>query len=192
MKIDQNNIIEQCVADHINVSQRIELLSKNLSQAANASINCLREGGRLLFCGNGGSAADAQHLAAEFTGRFLQEREPWDAIALHANTSALTAVGNDYGFEQVFAREVRAHGRKGDVLIGISTSGNSLNILAALNEARKKGIKNIGLTGESGGKMADLCDILLAVPSKRTPRIQEMHILLGHILCQLVEEELCD
>ena len=192
MKINQDQLIKQCIDDHIALSKYMEGMSEKLSHAANAAVDCLSGGGRLLFCGNGGSAADAQHLAAEFTGRFLREREPWDAMALHANTSALSAVGNDYGFDQVFAREVRAHGRKGDVLIGISTSGNSPNILAALHEARNMGMTNVGLTGEGGGKMAELCDILLAIPSKSTPRIQEMHILCGHIFCQLVEEALCD
>jgi D-sedoheptulose 7-phosphate isomerase len=186
-----NQLIENCIAEHITLAHGIGVMSGGLFQAAEAAVVSLRAGGRLLFCGNGGSAADAQHLAAEFTGRFLREREPWDAIALHANTSALSAVGNDYGFDQVFAREVRAHGRKGDVLICISTSGNSPNVLAALNAARKKGMTNIGLTGKDGGKMAECCDILLAVPSRNTPRIQEMHILLGHIFCQLVEEDLC-
>lgn len=190
MNTDQDQLIKQCIVEHINLSKRIGVLSEILSQASLVAVDCLRGGGRLLFCGNGGSAADAQHLAAEFTGRFLHEREPWDAIALHTNTSALSAVGNDYGFDQVFGREVRAHGRKGDVLISLSTSGNSPNVLIALNEARKKGMINIGLTGEGGGKMAELCDFLLAVPSESTPRIQEMHILLGHMFCQLVEEAL--
>jgi len=192
MKVNQAQLIKQSIDEHIALSKYMEGMSEKLSQAANSAVDCLRGGGRLLFCGNGGSAADAQHLAAEFTGRFLRERDPWDAMVLHANTSALSAVGNDYGFDQVFAREVRAHGRKGDILIGISTSGNSPNILAALNDARKKGMINVGLTGEGGGKMAEVCDILLAVPSKSTPRIQEMHILIGHMFCQLVEEEMCD
>jgi len=190
--MNQDQIIEECAAAHVNLIERIDVTFENVRAAAAAAVDCLRKGGRLLFCGNGGSAADTQHLAAEFTGRFLREREPWGALALHANTSAMSAVGNDYGFDQVFAREVSAHGRKGAILIAISTSGNSPNVIAALVAAKEKEMISVGLTGQGGGKMAELCDILLAVPSQSTPYIQEMHILLGHIFCQLVEEELCD
>jgi len=147
-------------------------------------------GGKLLIAGNGGSAADAQHIAAELTGRFVRERKPLPAIALHANTSALTAIGNDYGYEQVFARELSAFAGPSDVLLAISTSGNSRNILRAIEAARSKKVAVIGLTGESGGQMRTTCDLCLCVPSKSTARIQEMHITIGHAICELVEEAL--
>jgi D-sedoheptulose 7-phosphate isomerase len=145
----------------------------------------------LLVCGNGGSAADAQHIAAELTGRFFRDRRPLRALPLHGNTSSLTAIGNDYGYEEVFAREVTAHGREGDVLLAISTSGNSPNILRAIEAARQQGMTVIGLTGAGGGKMRFLCDLCLQVPSTSTPRIQECHILIGHTICELVERILC-
>jgi D-sedoheptulose 7-phosphate isomerase len=147
-------------------------------------------GGQLLLAGNGGSAADAQHIAAELTGRFLIERRPFRALALHGNTSALTAVGNDYGYEQVFARELTAHARPGDVLLAISTSGNSANILRAIEVARECKVSVIGLTGGTGGKMRAACDICLCVPTNSTPRMQEMHITIGHTICELLEERL--
>jgi D-sedoheptulose 7-phosphate isomerase len=148
-------------------------------------------GGRLLACGNGGSAADAQHIAAELTGRFFRDRRPLPAMALHGNTSSLTAIGNDYGYDQVFAREVAAHGRPGDVLLALSTSGNSENVLRAIAAARETRMTVIGLTGQGGGKMRDLCDVCLCVPSASTPRIQECHILIGHTICELLERILC-
>jgi D-sedoheptulose 7-phosphate isomerase len=154
-------------------------------------VRSLNAGGGLLVCGNGGSAADAQHIAAELTGRFLLERRPFRALPLHGNTSSLTAIGNDYGYDEVFAREVAAHGREGDVLLAISTSGNSRNILRAIDVAREKRITVIGLTGATGGKMIDVCDICIRVPSTSTPRIQECHILIGHTICELVERILC-
>ena len=147
-----------------------------------------KAGGRVYFCGNGGSAADAQHLAAEFTGRFYPDREPLPAEALHCNTSFLTAVANDYSYDQIYERAIKAQGRKGDVLFGISTSGNSKNILLAQIEAQKRGMTVISFTGATGGKMKDCCDYLFNVPSTDTPRIQECHILIGHVICQLVEE----
>jgi len=150
----------------------------------------LAAGGKLLIAGNGGSAADAQHIAAELTGRFVRERKPLPAIALHANTSALTAIGNDYGYEQVFARELSALASPGDVLLAISTSGNSKNILRAIEAARSKKLAVIGLTGESGGHLRAACDLCLCVPSKSTARIQEMHITIGHAICELLEEAL--
>ncbi len=143
-----------------------------------------------MFCGNGGSAADAQHLAAEFSGRFYSDRDPLPSEALHCNTSYLTAVANDYGYEFVYSRIVKGTGAEGDVLIGLSTSGNSVNITNALQTAKEIGMITAGFTGETGGKMKDLCDYLVNVPSKDTPRIQESHIMIGHIICQLVEEEL--
>ncbi len=147
-----------------------------------------RQGKKILLAGNGGSAADAQHIAAELVGRFHRERSALAAIALTTDSSALTAIGNDYGFDLVFSRQVEALGQAGDVLIGISTSGNSPNVLAATEAARARGMKIIGFTGKTGGKMATLCDVMVQVPSTETPRIQECHILLGHILCQLIEE----
>ena len=140
----------------------------------------------------GDTAADAQHIAAELTGRFFRERQPLRAMALHANTSALTAIGNDYGFEYVFARELSAHARPGDVLLAISTSGNSQNILRAIEAARKAKVGVVGMTGESGGKMRAACDLCLCVPSKSTPRIQEMHITIGHTICEVVEQRLAE
>jgi len=150
----------------------------------------LAAGGQLLVAGNGGSAADAQHIAAELTGRFLLERRPFRALALHANTSSLTAVGNDYGYEHVFARELTAHARTGDVLLAISTSGNSPNILRAIEAARQCQVGVIGLTGETGGQMRVACDICICVPTRSTPRMQEMHITIGHTICELLEERL--
>ena len=145
---------------------------------------------KVLFCGNGGSAADAQHLATELAGRFYLERAPLFAEALSTNTSFLTAVGNDYAFDTIFARAVTAKGREGDALIAISTSGKSKNVLKAIAAAKEKNMLIIGMTGESGGKMLDLCDYLIQIPSKDTPRIQEAHILVGHIICELVEAAL--
>jgi len=153
-------------------------------------IECYRNNGKVLFCGNGGSAADAQHLAAELSGRFYFDRPPLYAEALHVNTSYLTAVANDYSFDEIFARLVKGMGRKGDILVGISTSGNSTNILKALEAAKSKEMITVGLTGANGGKMRGLSDYLVDVPSTDTPRIQESHIMIGHIICQLVESEL--
>jgi len=145
---------------------------------------------KLLFCGNGGSAADAQHIAAELSGKFYLDREPLFAEALHVNTSFLTAVANDYSYDEVFSRAVKAMGRKGDVLIGISTSGSSLNVIKALEVANIMGMITIGFTGNSGGKMKNLCQFLIKVPSTDTARIQESHILIGHIICEIVEKEI--
>ena len=155
--------------------------------AAGLMINGLKGGGKILFCGNGGSAADSQHLAAELTGRYLRDRAPLAAVALTVDTSALTAIANDYSYDEVFARQVRGLGRPGDVLVGISTSGNSRNVVAALEAARALSMRTIGLTGAGGGRMKELCDVCLCVPSTDTPRIQEMHIAAGHMLCELVE-----
>jgi len=163
-----------------------ELIS-NIQKAADVCIKCLKDGGKVLFCGNGGSAADAQHLAAELSGRFYKDREPLFAEALHVNTSYLTAVANDYSYDEIYSRMVMSKGRKGDVLIGLSTSGNSTNIVKAFEEAHKRGLINIALTGETGGKMKSDADILINVPCTDTPRIQESHILIGHIICELVE-----
>jgi D-sedoheptulose 7-phosphate isomerase len=161
-----------------------------LTAAADALIAAYRAGHKALFFGNGGSAADAQHLAAEFLGRYLREREPLPAVALHTNTSALTAIGNDYGYDYVFSRQLKALAVRGDVAIGISTSGNSTNIIEAIACARSLGLVTIALTGSSGGRLRKLVDILIAVPSEETPRIQECHILAGHALCDAVEQAL--
>lgn len=167
-----------------------ESLQAKLEQAAAACIRCLREGGKILLAGNGGSAADAQHIAGELVSRFAFDRPGLPAIALTTDTSILTAIGNDYGYEKLFARQVQAHGQKGDVFIGYSTSGKSPNVLMAFEEARACGMVTIGLTGNRGGIMVELCDHLLEVPSADTPRIQEGHAVLGHILCGLVEAAL--
>ncbi len=157
---------------------------------AEAWINSLRGGGKILFCGNGGSAADAQHLAGELVSRFMFDRAPLPALALTVDTSVLTAIGNDYGYEQTFARQVRGLGRTGDILAAFSTSGRSPNILKALEAARAGGLVTTGFTGASNGPMAEHCDLLLRAPSASTPLIQQVHITIGHVICQLVEEAL--
>ena len=167
-----------------------EAVIGNLEKAVDVMVNVFKSEGKVLFCGNGGSAADAQHLAAEFSGRFYYDRPPLDSEALHVNTSYITAVGNDYSFDEIYARLVKAKGKKGDVLVALSTSGNSPNIIKAAETAREMGVFVIGMTGKTGGKLADKCDILLNVPSNDTPRIQESHITMGHIMCQLVESRL--
>ena len=164
-----------------------EMLSR-LAVAVGTIVDAFRKGNRIWFCGNGGSAADAQHLAAEFSGRFYIDRMALPAEALHCNTSYLTAVANDYSYEVIYSRLVQGICSKGDVLIGLSTSGNSGNIVKAFETAREKGIFTVGFTGSSGGKLKDLSDLLFNVPSNDTPRIQESHIMLGHIICQYVEE----
>lgn len=182
------------ISDQISQAQRIlqgmlndQALCSSLAGAASACISSLQSGGRILLGGNGGSAADAQHIAGELVSRFAFDRPGLPAIALTTDTSILTAIGNDYGFEKLFARQVQAHGSKGDVFIGYSTSGKSVNILCAFEEARAKGMVCIGLTGNRGGPMRELCDFLLEVPSSDTPKIQEGHLVLGHILCGLIE-----
>jgi D-sedoheptulose 7-phosphate isomerase len=165
-------------------------VAAEVATAAGMIEAALRSGGKALFCGNGGSAADAQHLAAELLGRFLLERAPLPAMALTANSSAVTAIGNDYGFDDVFARQVRGLGRAGDVLVGISTSGRSRNVVAAFAAARERGVATIGFTGASGGPVAEAADLAIRAPAASTPRIQEMHIAIGHTLCELVERAL--
>ena len=162
-------------------------LLEQLEAAAAACTACTNTGNKILLAGNGGSAADAQHIAGEFVSRFMFDRPGLSAIALTTDTSILTAIGNDYGYEKLFSRQVQAHGQKGDVFIGYSTSGKSPNILLALEEARSRGLVCIGLTGNRGGPMKDLCDHILEVPSADTPKIQEGHLVLGHILCGIVE-----
>jgi D-sedoheptulose 7-phosphate isomerase len=178
--------------EHMEISKALPILAPAVSNAVDIICSSLATGGQLLIAGNGGSAADAQHIAAELTGRFLRERKPFPALALHVNTSALTAIGNDYGYEHVFARELSAHARPGDVFLAITTSGNSRNILRAIETARKSKVGVIGLTGESGGQMRTACDLCLCVPSKSTARIQEMHITIGHAICELLEERLAE
>jgi D-sedoheptulose 7-phosphate isomerase len=163
---------------------------ENIVDAAALIAQCLRSGEKLLFFGNGGSAADAQHLAAEFVGRFQVERRALPAIALTTDSSILTAVGNDYGFDQIFARQVQALGRPGDVAIGISTSGNSPNVTSAIKQAAKQDLKTIGLAGKDGGSLAKCVDISIIIASTNVARVQECHITIGHILCELVEDDL--
>lgn len=158
-----------------------------VAAGADALIAAYQAGYKALFFGNGGSAADAQHLAAEFLGRYLREREPMPALALHTNSSAVTAIGNDYGYDQVFARQLQALAAPGDVAVAISTSGNSPSVIEAVRSARRMGVFTVGLTGASGGQLRGLVDVLIAVPSEETPRIQECHILIGHSLCDAVE-----
>ena len=166
--------------------------STAIFEAAGLIIMCLRAGGKLLFFGNGGSAADAQHLAAEFVGRFVRERAGLPAIALTTDSSILTAVGNDYGFDQIFARQVQALGRPGDIAIAISTSGNSPNVIEAVKAARKGYLKTIGLSGKDGGLLAAEADVVITIASTSTARIQECHITIGHLLCELTEEALAE
>ncbi len=167
-----------------------EVLIERIRQASELIINAYRSGNKTLFCGNGGSAADAQHLAAELSGKFYLDRPPIHAEACHGNSSFITAVSNDYGFDKAYSRYIQAVGKSGDVFFAISTSGDSENIVQAIHEAKQSSLKCICLTGASGGKMARLADILINVPSTDTPRIQEVHILIGHIICELVESEL--
>jgi D-sedoheptulose 7-phosphate isomerase len=182
---------KEIIRSSISVKEQIlsdAAMLSDLEKAVDLIVNAFRNGKRIWFCGNGGSAADAQHLAAEFSGRFYTDRMALPAEALHCNTSYLTAVANDYSYEVVYARLVQGICQEGDVLIGLSTSGNSGNIVKAFEAAREKGVFTVGFTGSSGGKMKSLSDILFNVPSSDTPRIQESHIMLGHIICQFVEE----
>ncbi len=185
--------IKKAISDSISVKEKIlndESIINTIDKIVSTCVATYRNDGKVLFCGNGGSAADAQHLAAELSGRFYYDRPPLNSEALHVNTSYLTAVGNDYGYDMVFSRMLKGIGRKGDVIIGLSTSGNSTNVVKAFEQAKETGITTVALTGESGGKMAEIADIVIKVPSKDTPRIQEAHILIGHIICQLIESEL--
>jgi D-sedoheptulose 7-phosphate isomerase len=169
---------------------QLHTLAPDVQAAGERIAQALRTGGKLLLCGNGGSAADAQHIAAELTGRFIQERRPLAAVALTTDTSALTCIGNDYSFDDIFARQLQAIARPGDVLLAISTSGNSRNVMRAVEVARSEGVISIGLLGRDGGALRALCDLSLVVPSTVTARIQESHILIGHTLCGLIEQEL--
>lgn len=184
------NLLLNNIKEHLEVISRLVELENDVVAACRLCIETIRNDGKLLFCGNGGSAADSQHLAAEFTGRFINDRKPLPAIALSTDTSALTCIGNDYGFDDVFARQILAIGSKRDCLIAISTSGNSLNVIKALQAAKSVGMRSIGLLGRDGGKIATMCDLHITVPSHTTARIQEAHILIGHTLCGFVEQGL--
>ncbi|MCH8330029.1 MAG: D-sedoheptulose 7-phosphate isomerase [Bacteroidetes bacterium] len=190
---DMKNTVTDSIQDSIKVKESMlasPFLLTVIDDICREVVNTLKGGGKVLFCGNGGSAADAQHIAAELSGRFYHDRDPLFAEALHVNTSYLTAVANDYSFEEVYSRLVKAKGREGDVLFGISTSGNSPNIIKAIETAKELGMITVGMTGESGGALLNLCQYLIKVPSSDTPRIQEAHILLGHIICEVTEKEM--
>lgn len=183
--------IKKIIQASINVKENIlndDRLLLAVNDAVNVIANAFEKGNKVLFCGNGGSASDAQHLAAEFSGRFYTDRDALPAEALHCNTSYITAVANDYSYDVIYSRLIKGIGNPGDVLVGLSTSGNSKNIVNAFEEAKKKGMLTIGFTGSTGGKLKKLSDVLINVPSDDTPRIQESHITLGHIICQFVEE----
>lgn len=183
--------IEEQVKKSIDVKQQLfedKNLMNLIKEVALKTAEIYKNGNKTLIAGNGGSAADAQHIAGEFVSRFYFDRPGIPSIALTTDTSIITAIGNDYGYEKLFSRQVQANGVKGDLFIGISTSGNSANIIEALKECKEKGIITVGLTGEKGGKMAEICDYCIKVPSNETPRVQEVHILIGHIICAVVEE----
>ena len=187
------NRISECIqksVDNFNAILTDENLGHTIEEIVELCIVAFRKNKKMLLCGNGGSAADAQHIAAELSGRFYKDRKPLYAEALHVNSSFITAVANDYGYDKTYARMTEAAGREGDILLGISTSGNSPNVVNALKIANEIGLKTIGFTGNNGGKMASICDYIIKIPSDDTPRIQEAHILIGHIICQLIEEEL--
>lgn len=184
---------EKSIQESINVKQNLlqdaDLLHR-IEETITICVNSLKNGRKIFFCGNGGSAADAQHLAAELSGRFYFDRPPLASEALHCNTSYLTAVGNDYGFDYVYSRLLQANGKQGDVVIGLSTSGNSENIIQAFQTANEMHITAIAITGKEGGKLKNYADLLLNVPSNDTPRIQESHILIGHIICEYIEKNI--
>jgi D-sedoheptulose 7-phosphate isomerase len=182
-QIEESYKIKKAILDDDELITLIRVVSQK-------TVEVYRNGHKTLIAGNGGSAADAQHIAGEFVSRFYFDRPGLSSIALTTDTSVLTAIGNDYGFEELFARQIQANGNQGDMFIGISTSGNSKNVIKALHACREKGIITVGLTGESGGAMASLCDYCVKVPSNETPRIQESHILIGHIICAVVEESI--
>ena len=187
------NEIKEIITESIMTKQNLlsdDKLLAVVNQVADVCVIALKADKKIFFCGNGGSAADAQHLAAEFTGRFLLDRDPLYAEALHVNSSYMTSVTNDYSFEEVYSRLVKAKVRQGDVLIGISTSGNSMNIIKAMEQARIQNAITVAMTGVTGGKLKTNCDFLLNMPSSHTPRIQEAHIMVGHIICELVEKRI--
>jgi len=182
------NTIKEEFSSHLEtINKVIGSMESDIETASTIIVDSLKNGNKILLCGNGGSAADAQHIAAELTGRYKTERRGLPGIALTTDTSALTAIGNDYGYDRVFDRQVESLANKGDVIIGISTSGNSKNVVSALKLGQELGCKTIGFTGRDGGTMNNVCDINLVVPSDNTPRIQEMHILFGHTICQIID-----
>ncbi len=181
--------MKSAVENYTSVFQN-DNLKANIQEIVTESVTAFQSDKKMLFCGNGGSASDAQHIAAELSGRFYADRPPLYAEALHVNSSFMTAVANDYGYEATYARMVEATGRKGDILVGISTSGNSPNVVKAIQKAKEIGMTTVGFTGKNGGEMRDICDIMICAPSEDTPRVQEAHILVGHIICQLIEQEM--
>jgi D-sedoheptulose 7-phosphate isomerase len=183
-------LIENEIDAHIKLAETMSRSTNKVEIAAQLCIDALQDGGKLLIFGNGGSAADAQHIAAELVGRYKMDRKGMPAIALTTDTSTITAISNDFGYEHVFERQVEALANKGDVLVGISTSGSSSNVIHGLKMATKIGCRSIGFSGSDGGEMNQICDINIVVPSEDTPRIQEMHIVIGHIICHLIEQEL--
>ena len=189
MKSRINSCIKSSVENYTRVLND-KNLQANIEKIVEFSVKAFKDDKKMLFCGNGGSASDAQHIAAELSGRFYTNRPPLYAEALHVNSSYMTAVANDFGYDETYARMLEACGRKGDILVGISSSGNSLNVVKALKKANELGLTTIGFTGSRGGEMNSICDIMIKVPSDDTPRIQEVHILVGHIICQLIEEEM--
>ena len=189
--MDKLSIINKNIQNSIQLKQAVLADSdciNTIDKICVAIINMYKAGGKVLFCGNGGSAADSQHLAAELSGRYYYDRPPLSSEALHVNTSYLTAVANDYSYEQIYARLIKATGKKGDVLIGLSTSGNSMNVVKAMEEAKTIGMIVVAMTGEGGGKMGALADFLIEIPSTDTPRIQECHMMIGHAICEIVEQ----
>ena len=178
------------IREHNKVVQKLNKFNPVISNIGLLAADTLRAGGKIIFCGNGGSAADSQHLASELTGRFTKDRPPFAAIALTTDTSALTCIGNDYSFGEIFARQVIGLGRENDLLIAISTSGNSVNVIRAVEEARNLGLHTVGLLGCNGGQISEMCQYCIVVPSQDTARIQECHILIGHTICELIEQEL--
>jgi len=188
MKEDIAKRIEESISVKNYILNDTRLIDE-IERATTIVVNAIKNGNKVIFCGNGGSAADSQHLAAELIGKFYFNRQSLPAVSLTVNTSIITAIGNDFGFDKVFARQLEGIGKTGDVLIGLSTSGNSKNVVEAFKIAKKIGIKTVAFTGENGGILKDFADILINVPSNDTPRIQESHILIGHIVCELVEKE---
>lgn len=189
----KQDLIRRNISDSISVKQKLlqnDTIITEITKVVDLIVETFNNGNKLLFCGNGGSAADAQHLAAEFSGRYYLNRPPLHAEALHTDTSFMTAVSNDFSFDEVYARLIQGIGKQGDILIGMSTSGNSKNVIKALEEAKKKNIITIGFTGKANGNMKPYCDFLINIPSDDTPRIQECHLMLGHAICELVEKKL--
>ena len=183
-------LIKKHILEHTAVLDSIMQLDESIEKVSYILINCLEKGGTIFWCGNGGSASDSQHLAGELVGRFVGDRKPLKSISLTADSAVMTCIVNDYGYKHIFSRQIEALGVEGDVLVGISTSGNSENVLSAFKAAKQKGISTVGLLGKGGGKGSDLVDQSIIVPSKSTARVQEMHILIGHIICDLIEEGL--